>query len=383
MESMMTGKPRSVVIGALRALVIPLREHWGDMEAFKEGGLDVLAREGGGVLYDEDKSPAHLEKVYAEVDQLRALHFRAIENNVQLEHLFKELDLAANKMQSPMQQGLLWLASRLQQQANTFLQSDGARAQKKKVLAAVGNRREPLTRALGNTAQLTLNRVERVLSAFIGQVLGTATPEFERTALGGHLLELARASARTPPDSDAGEPGAEEEDQNLAALLGVLTEPVRLAEVNEARIRYARLSDEEKSRRYNQFRRRLLQIIGDVAPHAPQGFEAFCQVIEANMFPYPEPVEFIRSYAQAIFKNASQSTLFTDANTLQSVQQRYDSLAKSRQGNPVVVEIARAFAMRRFKHVDNESKRAFMREVNFREGFGWPATLDDLVRRVK
>ena len=97
MEAMLAGKPRSVAIGALRALVVPLREHWGDLEGFREAGLDVLAKEGGGTLYDEKQSPAHLEQVYRQTVRARAMHFRPIENPAQLETLHKELDLVAER----------------------------------------------------------------------------------------------------------------------------------------------------------------------------------------------------------------------------------------------------------------------------------------------
>ncbi len=77
MEALLAGKTRSVAIGVLRALVVPLREYWGDLQGFREAGLDVLAREGGAILYDDVQSPEHLEQVYRQVLRSRALHIRS------------------------------------------------------------------------------------------------------------------------------------------------------------------------------------------------------------------------------------------------------------------------------------------------------------------
>ena len=43
-----------------------------------------------------------------------------------------------------------------------------------------------------------------------------------------------------------------------------------------------------------------------------------------------------------------------------------------------MLEIARAFALRSFKHSDQESKRAFMREVDLHAEFNWPTSLAEL-----
>jgi hypothetical protein len=379
MEAMLTGKPRSVAIGALRALLVPLRDKWGDEAAFREAALDVLAREGGGALYDEKQSPAHLEQFYRQVQWAWATYFRAIENVAQLDNLFKELDLAAAKAASPLQQGLLWVASRLQQQAIAFLQTPRGEEQVAKVLEAVGEQRAGLERALGNPEQLTLERVEEVLVALARQTLGGTPGAFELSALAGHLLELVRAAARRPRKLNVSQDDTPRNDA-FTQLMAALLEPVRAAELNEARTRYARMGDEERNRRFNEFRRALVRMIGEVAPLAPEGFEAFCEAIEARLFPYPEPLQFIRSYARPIWNSGAQSGAFANMTTPQSVEHAYESMVKSRQGNPVVLEIARAFAMRNFRTgaAEGEPPGAVLRQTDLKTQFGWPTTLAEL-----
>jgi hypothetical protein len=377
MEAMLAGKPRAVAIGALRALVVPLRDHWGDPAAFREAALDVLAREGGGALYDEKQSPAHLEQLYRQVQGARSNYFRSIENPAQLDQLYKELDLTAAKAASPLQQGVLWLASRLQQQVIAILQSSAAQDRLAQVLAAVQKDRAVLERPLARRDQLTLERVEDVLAAFAQKVLGGTLNVFERAALAGHLLETVRAAARRPRKL-AGASDETPRNDALTALLAVCLEPVRAAELNEAKVRYARMSEDDKTRRFNEFRRHLARIVGEVAPFAPEGFEPFCEAIETRLYPYPEPLPFIRTYARPIWNSGAQSNVFTNVTTPQGVQHTYEQLAKSRQGNPVVLEIARAFAMRNFRQQQEGDTGAALRETDLKAEFGWPTTVAQL-----
>lgn len=377
MEALLAGKTRSVAIGVLRALVVPLRENWGDLQGFREAGLDVLAREGAGILYDDVQSPEHLDQVYRQVLRARARHFRSIENPAQLEHLYRELDFAAAEAATPLQQGVLWLASRIQLAAVSFVQSPAGQAHLTAVLRAIDDHRTALTRSLADSEHLTLERIEATLSTLSRDILTVTVGRFELYALAGHMLEIARAAARKSPVVGMAAQEAPE-NQDVTPLLAVLVEPVQIAELNEARLRYARLSEEERSRRYNEFRRQLLPIISEVAPFAPYGFEEFCQAIEAAMLPYPQRLEFIRSYARPLYTNGSQSKLFDEASTPKSVEQRYEAFVRSKQGNPAVLEIAKAFALRSFKHSDQESKRAFMQEVDLHAEFNWPTTLAEL-----
>ncbi|NIP74013.1 MAG: hypothetical protein GWO16_13785 [Gammaproteobacteria bacterium] len=376
MEAMLARKPRSQAIGVLRTLVVPLREHWGNLPAFVAAGLEVLKREGGGQFFDEKESPAHLEQLYRQVLRTRASYFRPVENVAQLEHLYKELDLAAAKAASPMQQGVLWLASRLQQQAITYLQRPGTEEQFGKVLAGVAQERDTLVRPFSDPERITLERVEAVLAQFAQHVLGGTLEPFQADVLAGKLLELVREAARKPPQEASVEDLPENEP--TTPLLVTLTEPVRQGELNEARQRYSRLSEDEKNRRYNAFRRGLLGIIAEVAPFAPEGFETFCAAIEARMYPYPERLEFIRSFARNIYNNGSQITAFDQAQTPQSVEQRYEQMVKARQGNPLVLEVAKALALHNFRNSAREANAAYLREVDLKQEFGWPATMAEL-----
>jgi hypothetical protein len=316
--------------------------------------------------------------IYRQTLRIRAVHFRAIENTAQLEHHFRELDQTASEDKAPIRQALLFLASRLQQSAIAYLGTAEAEKHRAIALKAVLERRDSLVGALGNSRELILDRIEAVLAAFISDVLGEQVGRFEIFALAGHMVEQVRLSARQPPEIIL---DVEEmpDTKDVGPLLGLLTEPVRQAELNEARMRYARLNEARKTSLYNHFRVRLQRVLKDVAMYAPKGFVPFCEAIESRLFPYPEQLGHIRAYLRPIYENASQSSIFTDANTPQSVQQRYDALMKARKGNPFLLEIARAFAMRNFKSVNIESKRAYMRDIDLKEDFGWPATTKELL----
>lgn len=383
MELMLAGKPRAAAIGSLRALVVPLRDHWGDPETFRVAALEVLAKESGGALYDEKESPAHLDQFYQQVVRVRAAYFRPIENPAQLDQLYKELDLAAAKIDSILQQGVLWVASRLQQQAIAWLQKPASEELLKDVLNAVREQRSALARPLANTAQLTLDSVEEALGAFAQQVAKKPMGSFERSALAGHLLETVRDAARRPRKTDVPLDDAPRNDV-LTALLAVMLEPVRAAELNEARLRYSRMSDEEKNKRFNEFRRALPRVIDEVAPFAPEGFEHFCEAIETRLFPYPEPMQFIRSYARPIWNSGAQSSIFANCTSPASVEHTYENMSKGRHGNPVVLEIAKAFALRNFRPAEASlPKGAVLREVNLKKEFGWPTTVADLRRQMQ
>ena len=381
MEALIVGKPHSVVIGAMRALAEPMITHWGMMDAFIEEGLTVLEREGGGIFFDEENSPDHLEKLHRQVVHYRGAYFRAVGNISLLDSIYRELDQAASRANSPFRQGVLWIANHLQEAAIDYLQRPLAEEHRAKVLEAIQEKRNALAKPLADTESLTLERIEAVLAAFALSVLTETAGRFEMFCLAGHLLETVRNAARRPPDPLGGE-DEPLENQEAAALVGLLSDPVRAGELNEARIRYSRLSDEEKKRRFNEFRRRMIQIVKLVAPYAPMGFEEFCQAIEANLYPYPEPMEFIRSFARSLHDNGSRSSIFENIQTPQAVEQRYEAMAANRQGNPLVLEIALAFAFNAFQESDLEEKKAAMREIDLKKEFGWPATMEELVEQL-
>lgn len=381
METLIVGKPQAIAIGAMRALLEPMITHWGKPDDFQHEALEVLSREGGGILYDEKASPAHLEALQRQVMRYRGNYFRPIENFAQLEHLYRELDAAAARASSVFRQGVLWLACRVQQAAIEYLQSEPADVNRTKVLDSVEEKRNLISKPLADQETVTLDRIEAVLSSFSKSLLSEAIGRFEAFAMGGHLLEVVRKTVRRPPEL----PGeAEDPPENLdaAALVGLLSDSVWAAEINGARLRFSRLGDEEKKRRFNGFRQQLLPVIGRVASFAPIGLEEFCQAIEATIFPYPEPVEFIRSFARSLHANATQSTIFDNIQTQQAVAQRYETLIASRQGNPLTVEIAKEMALATFHESDLEEKKAYMREVDLTEEFGWPSTMKELTEQM-
>jgi hypothetical protein len=368
-----------VVLGTLRALVVPLREHWGQVERFCQAGLEIFSREGGGALFDAKQSPAHLEQLYRQVVRARALHFRAVEHAAQLEQLFKGLELAANA--SPVQQSVLWLASRLQQQAIGILQNPRIKSGLRQILATLDERRGDLLRALGPLEKLGTERVEAALGALAQSVVGNLST-FEQSTIGGHLLEIVRKAARRPPRLGMTLEHLPQNDA-LTPLLAALLEPVRTAELNDAQARYARMGDAEKNRLFNDFRRGLVAVATEVAPYAPEGFRTFCQAVETRLFPYPQPLQFIRPYARPVWNTGAQSSLFAAAQTPQNVQHIYETLAKARQGNPAVLEIAYAFAMRNFREDGSAPRESTLHELDLKTEFNWPATLDALQRALE
>ena len=307
----------------------------------------------------------------------RGLHFRPIESQAQLESLSRELESQASS--SPLQQGLIWLASRIQIDAIEHLLSDVGRERVVQLLDGVESRRAFILKPLGKSDQLTLDRIEAVLSAYVREVLGDRVERelLQVTALAGKLLEIVRMNVHKLPDIGSTEKNLTE-DQSAAHLEGILTEPVRTAELNEARVRYARLGDEEKNKRYNEFRRRLTRLIVHVAPFAPSGLEPFCQAVEAALYPYPERLEFIRTFARNIYNTGNQSSLFTETTTPQSVNQRYDTLKENKQANPLILELAKGFALGGFQESNLEEKKEFMAQLDLKTEFDWPTNLSEL-----
>ena len=381
MEALMVGKPQSVAIGVMRALIEPMLAHWGRTDEYIREGMEILGREGGGALYDEKKSPAQLEALLHKVTRAWATYFRPIQNPVQLEHLHRELDQNAAKIPSTYQQGVLWLAHRLQGAAIEYLNSPSGADHRAQVLSTIVTRGAALAKPLIISEQLTLGQIEEVLVRFARAELPGALGGFQLLVLAGHLLESVRAATRKAPVLDGGEEEPED-NQGIGALLSVLSGPVRVGEVNEARMRYTRLDDGEKQRRYNDFRLKMLRIVKTVAPFATMGFDEFCLAIEASLFPYPEMVEYIRTFARAIHDNGAKSTIFDGIQTRQAVEQRYENLAGSRQVNLIVLEVAKAFAMAAFRRSALEGKKAYLREVNLKEEFGWPGSISDLLEQL-
>lgn len=365
----------------------PLESHWGDPDGFVAEALPVLTGDPSGAFTDEGATERLLGQLYRQVLRVRALYFRPISSATALENAYKELEAQAAERHQVSQQVVLWLASRIQHTVLAYLASPRGREALDRLYAEAGRRRERLQRAVGDPEQITLNGINGLLTDFVRDVLGEVISRLETAALAGYLLETLRAAARRPPDlAAAGEEVPEQGPQ--AGLLGALTDATRTAELNDAQHRFGQLSDADKRRRFNEFRLRLGRSIREVAPYAPLGFEPFCRAVEAALFPYPAPLEFIRAYLRPIYNNGRQSTLFSEVTTPQGVEQRYETLIKSKQGNPVITELARRFALASFQAgaSDDEERTDELRGLDLRSEFKWPASVrevDALLRRLR
>src|SRR5262245_58994504 len=95
MEANLATKPKAVVQRALRALSAPLQDKWGDLKAFRIAAVPGLMREGGNTLGDAKDADALAEQTYRMVQRLRAVHFRPLDNPVQVDTQYKALEQAA------------------------------------------------------------------------------------------------------------------------------------------------------------------------------------------------------------------------------------------------------------------------------------------------
>ena len=89
-------------------------------------------------------------------------------------------------------------------------------------------------------------------------------------------------------------------------------------------------------------------------------------------------MEWIRPFVKPVWTNASQSTLFEGRTTQDLVNQRYQQLLKAKQGNPVLVELARAFAIEASRSAEQEQAVAFLKDLDLVAEFQWPNTLEEV-----
>ncbi|HEX9844249.1 MAG TPA: hypothetical protein VGC20_15935, partial [bacterium] len=163
-------------------------------------------------------------------------------------------------------------------------------------------------------------------------------------------------------------------------MVSILSEAVRQAELLEARQRFARLKNPERTRRYEVFRKVLVRLISKVAKFAVDGFEKFCTAVENEMFPYPAQIEWIRSFVKPVYGNAAQSSVFDACVTEQSVEARYQKLREEKSVNIVMLELGRALARSKFKAAEEEQKKNFLLELDLVKEFEWPASMDEFKR---
>lgn len=375
----LANKPRPSIVRAMRALVPPLLEKWGDAEGFRAVAAPIALREGGAALSSLNEAEALADQVYRAVVRLRALHFRPIENPQSLDTVFKGLEVAASAPNvNPLIGGGLWLAYRVQGAAIQYLGSPDGKTAVANAEAALAAAPTAWLRQLGAEGQaVTLEHIEAALAERIARDSAPGVLRFNLYAVAGHLLEQGRIAARQAPqlklpDAAPREPTASER------LAEALSEPVRDAELAEARARFSKLTMDQTTQRFNEFKLQLLRMVTEVAPHAPAGLDSFCQAIEAQLYPYPAQLEWIRPFVKPVWTNASQSTLFGGANSPELVDRRYEQLRKTKQGNPIVVELARAFALAMTQKTMQDQEATSLKDLNLVEEFHWPASLEDM-----
>jgi len=375
MEALVTPQNRDAVLRGIKALLSPIQEHWADTEAYGKAALEVLGRSGAQALSDPRHAAALAGQVYALVVRFRGLNFRPLDNLQALDTVYQKL--APNVAGNPVRDGSLWLAYRLHQSAINFLQAPEGRAALPKIYTALENRREEIGKALEEMEKPTLDGIEFYLVGVIRDAVGPGVGLFQLGALAGFVLERTREAARQMPNLDLLPPEHLGHSAD-ARVVHFYTEWVRKAELEDARGRFSRLSEQARSTRYDVVRRELIRHIRELAPFAPAGFEKFCEAVEAKLFPYPAPMEWVRSFLRPIYSNASQSATFDNCMSVASVHQRYAKLKEEKSANIVMLELGRAFALAAFKAVQAESLRNFMKEIDLHAEFNWPTSLDEL-----
>jgi len=379
MEANLANKPKPIVQRALRALSAPLQEKWGDLKAFRIAAVPILLREGGTALSDQKEADALAEQTYRMVYRLRALHFRALDNPVQVDTQYKALEQAAGVgSNATLRQASFWLAYRLQQAGLGYLRSpEGQNALTKCWVALEGRGKDLAGKAMAEGTSLTVDRLEAMIGQVLLESVTPALSSFSIQMLTGFLLEKARATARTLPDLDAISATMPTQTRE-ATVLAVLAEPARIGELNEARARFAKLTPDESTKRFDEFKLHLLRTVAQVAPYAVLGIEKFSQAVEVVLYPYPAQLEWIRAFVKPIFTNAQQSTIFDDCLTEQSVLQRYQAIRKAKRGNTVILELAKALASTKTKVKAAEERQVFLTDLDLVKEFNWPTSLEQV-----
>ncbi|HUJ75103.1 MAG TPA: hypothetical protein VL359_09600, partial [bacterium] len=329
MEQNLAVKPKAVVLRALRSLLPPLLDNWGDPNAFRVAALAVIMREAGTVFSTAAEADALAEQAYRLIVHLRNVHFRTINSLGVLDQTFKGLDPNITGGSAPaMLQSCVWLAMRIQQAAITYLTSGEGQSALTRTRDGLGNQSLAWVKALTEVQPLTLEKVETALAQKVREALGPQVPAYNARFIAGHIVEGVRQVVRQL------NPGTNDTLRELTAAERfemALSDAVRRAELTEARQRFAKLTPDGTLKKFEEFKAGLLRRLGQVARYAPMGFEAFCQAIESEMFPYPAQLEWVRPFIKPIYQNASQSNLFDGRTTIQSVNQRYQALRKSKQ----------------------------------------------------
>jgi len=374
MELNLINKPKPPIQRALRAVLAPLQDYWGDPSGFRVAATPTLVREAGSALANAKEAMALAQQAYRLVARLRASNFRPADTPVRADAIYKALEASANAgINSALTGSCLWLAHRMQTAALAYLRSTEGQIALAKIWDRLQSKKEALDKAAADDG-ITLEILETLLADVVPTLLGSVMGRFQRYALGGYLLERARAMARALPERPGAEntlPTQSAEDRSL----GMIAPAAHAADLNEARQRFARLDADQSGKRFEAFKAQFAQVAAKAAPYAPQGFEKFCVAVEAMLFAYPAPLEWVRPFIKPVYANASQAAMFDDCVTPQAIRQRYETHRQTKQGSSVILELARAFAMSKVKVREVEKKQSFMLELDPVKEFGWPATL--------
>lgn len=371
MQAFLAGKPEATVRRALQALITPLVDHWGDMIAFREAAAAVLRREAGDLLPGEKDAETVAERVWKQVRAMRGMYFRAIANVGDAEAVFKRLE--KNFATAAFAQGCMWLAYRTHVSGLNFLSGQEGHAAVNKVLAYLAEHTDRLDKQIKELENPSLSDLEAYLGRIAAQAIGKP---YEGAAVAGHLLEKVRAAARNPAILDQITAELAESAQEIP-MLNLFISPVQRAELREARGRFARMTEQEREQRYQAYRKALVGVVPQVAKYTTMGFEPFCQALEARMFPYPRPIEWIRSFIKPIYANAESSSIFDNCVTPQSIKARYQKLREEKSANVVMLELGRAFAMAKFSSRKSDELIEFIRDLNLSKEFHWPRDVQD------
>jgi hypothetical protein len=379
-EPLLAGKSRQLILSAVKSLHPVLLKTWGNASAFREAATGVLLQALGSEKSNPNEVAALAEQIYQIVGQIRVLQLRHLQNVHQLTQAHKALEPTVAA--SPLRQASLLLAVQLQQTTINYLGSPEGERAYQALVAALEPQRMALSKRLLENEGLVLDQMESALMAIGATAVGKSEIPFHHAAQAGKLIEKARQLARLPP-GHAESPADFGSNTPELRVVTALEEPVRRAELNEARARFTALNEYQKGARYDALRKLMLKHIDLIAPHAPEGFDKMCQAVEAIAYPYPAPLEWIRVFLKPLYTNAQQSSAFDKARTETSVQHRYQKLKTEKGVNPLMLELARSFALSNLKVAQSESIQQFINEIDLVSEFRWPSSLDELKQSLQ
>lgn len=379
MEPLLAGKSRQLIMSAVKALHPVLLKNWGQPSRFREAAAAVLTQALAGEKSNPGEVSALADQIYQLVTQIRSLHIRHLQTTNALQQTLKSLE--PTFAQAPIRQACLVLAAQMHQTALTYFATPEGERAYQALVSSLESQRQAIQHKLSENENLLLDQVEGTLASVASVTGGKQDTPFHHAALAGRLVEKARQLARMHP-SKSNAPADFGNNSPEIRVVSALETGTRNAELNEARIRFTGLNEYQKGARYEALRKLMLKHINMIAPHAPEGFDKFCQAVESIAYPYPAPLEWVRVFLKPLFTNAQQSTAFDKCRTEQSVQHRYQKILEEKGANPLMLELARAFALANLRVSQQESIQSFLNDVDLVKEFKWPATLADLKQQM-